>query len=307
MQKKYTTIGLGGTFDHLHLGHLQLLNCASRLADTVLIGVTSSVFAKTLEKFVPNKLEPYENRLAGVKTYCQQQNISCQLFELHNAFGPTLDDITTVDALCVSEDTVPTAKKINHIRSTAGHKSLPIEVVPLLRLLTGETLSSTGIRQGRFDAAGNILLTSKQRHYFSQPQGDLVELPRASDGKRLMVGDATAKIFLDNNWQFSLGVIDHLIERKPYHPVVIEKDAIKQKTNNPAGQISQELVTAIQTILATNEQWLFVDGEEDLAAVALLFLAPLDSVIYYGQPKTGLVRMVVSESKRQEICKVLQE
>jgi uncharacterized protein (UPF0218 family) len=34
---------------------------------------------------------------------------------------------------------------------------------------------------------------------------------------------------------------------------------------------------------------IFIDGEEDMLALAVFALAPLDSVVFYGQPLEGLV------------------
>jgi uncharacterized protein (UPF0218 family) len=37
----------------------------------------------------------------------------------------------------------------------------------------------------------------------------------------------------------------------------------------------------------------FIDGEEDMLALAVFALAPLDSVVFYGQPLEGLVSVKI--------------
>ena len=43
---KYRTVATGGTFDHLHRGHLALLARSFEVGDRVVIGVTSDAFAR---------------------------------------------------------------------------------------------------------------------------------------------------------------------------------------------------------------------------------------------------------------------
>jgi hypothetical protein len=50
---------------------------------------------------------------------------------------------------------------------------------------------------------------------------------------------------------------------------------------------------------------LFVDGEEDLAAVVLQLLLPLGATIYYGQPNEGLVRWQVTEESKEKTAILL--
>jgi uncharacterized protein (UPF0218 family) len=42
-----------------------------------------------------------------------------------------------------------------------------------------------------------------------------------------------------------------------------------------------------------------IDGEEDLAALAVLYHSPLGAYVYYGQPDVGMVRVVVTEKEKK--------
>jgi uncharacterized protein (UPF0218 family) len=46
-------------------------------------------------------------------------------------------------------------------------------------------------------------------------------------------------------------------------------------------------------------------GEEDLAVLPLILAAPLDTIIYYGQPNKGLVKILVSEENKERAYNIL--
>jgi len=100
-------------------------------------------------------------------------------------------------------------------------------------------------------------------------------------------------------------VIDYLINREGYFPPVISPKEVNLQVKNPAGEISTQLTAALK--IALEQKFLHVEviGEEDLAAVALVLLAPLESRIYYGQPEKGLVKIVVTEELKVRIQKIL--
>jgi len=53
-------------------------------------------------------------------------------------------------------------------------------------------------------------------------------------------------------------------------------------------QVITELLQQIGDNTVDSPQHLLVDGEEDLLAVILILLAPLNSAVYYGQPMRAL-------------------
>ncbi|PIR61170.1 MAG: hypothetical protein COU68_00850, partial [Candidatus Pacebacteria bacterium CG10_big_fil_rev_8_21_14_0_10_45_6] len=82
MAKKARVVGVGGTFDHFHLGHRKLIDAAAAAADTLMIGITSDSFAEQLEKLYPESLQSYFTRLESVKTYCASQKYQSEFFSL---------------------------------------------------------------------------------------------------------------------------------------------------------------------------------------------------------------------------------
>ena len=94
----------------------------------------------------------------------------------------------------------------------------------------------------------------------------------------ISVGDQTTKNLVDNDLIPDLGIIDNRIQRKDHNHDIIRTENILE-ADNPAGTITENL------------------GEEDLAVLPCLLVAPEDAVILYGQPNEGLVFVNVSDGK----------
>ena len=63
-----------------------------------------------------------------------------------------------------------------------------------------------------------------------------------------------------------------------------------------------------QAALKTDEKTLIlVDGEEDLFALPAIFLAPINSLVLYGQPNKGFVLVKVTDKTRLIAMKILKE
>jgi len=51
---------------------------------------------------------------------------------------------------------------------------------------------------------------------------------------------------------------------------------------------------------------IFVEGEEDLAVIPLVFAAPPGVAVLYGQPGEGVVLRIVDEAAKQEAAAMLE-
>ncbi|MBU4374853.1 MAG: DUF359 domain-containing protein [Euryarchaeota archaeon] len=75
---------------------------------------------------------------------------------------------------------------------------------------------------------------------------------------------------------------------------------------NPAGIITEELLQEVSHAMDSDKPIrIFVKGEEDLAALPAIAMAPLSSVIIYGLPDKGAVLVRVTENKKKEIQSLL--
>ena len=117
----------------------------------------------------------------------------------------------------------------------------------------------------------------------------------------ISVGDQTTKNLVDNDLIPNLGIIDNRIQRKDHNYDIIRTENILD-AENPAGTITENLWETIEeaislTLEDDENRIIVVKGEEDLAVLPCLLVAPEDAVILYGQPNEGLVFVNVCEGK----------
>ncbi len=146
-----------------------------------------------------------------------------------------------------------------------------------------------------------LILNSKLRSEFKKPIGVLYNSlddakdfinSRYPDDLLISVGDITTRNLQKAGLIPHLGIIDNVVERKPAaHNVVYDNVTLNVK--NPPGVITDELQETIKEafqLLKTGFRVLIlVEGEEDLAAIPCILMAPSGSLVLYGQPGEGLV------------------
>lgn len=118
--------------------------------------------------------------------------------------------------------------------------------------------------------------------------------------KIISVGDATTARMVSFDLIPDLAVIDGKERRiKQYYPAKYE--AAELQCVNPSGTISDEAVAIIRTALNLKPPVrVVVDGEEDMLALPVFTLAPIGSVVLYGQPLRGVVAVKITLAKQEE-------
>lgn len=151
---------MGGTFDLLHLGHLDLLRKSFELGSFVIIGLTSDNFAKSiLKKNLRNNFElRFENLQSLIRT--EIHSTSFEVTKLEEEFGPLMFSELT-DCLVVSSETSFKGERINRIRSEKGLLPIDIVIVKMRLADDGIPISSTRIKAKEIDSAGRILHLKK--------------------------------------------------------------------------------------------------------------------------------------------------
>lgn len=133
---------LGGTFNHIHQGHLALLKRACEEGDEIFIGLTSDKMARSTRKVKVNSYATRMFNLAeAVEKVCSEKDFSIRV--INDGVGPAATG--DYDVIVVSTETVPGAETINRIRSRAGLKPLKISVVEMVLDGKGERVSSTKV------------------------------------------------------------------------------------------------------------------------------------------------------------------
>ncbi len=148
--KKYTKVAVGGTFDKFHDGHKKLLSTAFEIGESIEIGVTSDEFGG-----LKGDIDSCEERMGNLKSFFSDKS-NFVVIPLNDPYGTTIFD-PDFEAIVVSEETEPTAVKINEIRVSKGMDPIDIVVVSFVLAYDGNPISSTRIRRGEINQNGNFI------------------------------------------------------------------------------------------------------------------------------------------------------
>ena len=153
---KFTLTALGGTFDIIHVGHLNLIKKATSISDKIIIGLTSDSFAAKNGKTITNN---FQQRLENLdKTICEKfPDCLFEIVKLDDEFGPAVIE-GKVDALVVSDETSQKGAILNALRKERNFTPVEIIIVPMNLASDGDRISSTRIRNSEIDSSGNVLV-----------------------------------------------------------------------------------------------------------------------------------------------------
>ncbi len=157
MQKKFRTVGVGGTFDELHKGHRALLIKAFDIGEHVMIGISSDEFVKKMSK--PHKTAPYEERARELRDFLKDHGMlqRAKIIPISDAYDGVLLSKEPIEALVVSKETESVALKINEKRREIGINPLEIVVIGMVPSENHKAISTTRIRIGEIDREGHML------------------------------------------------------------------------------------------------------------------------------------------------------
>jgi len=149
---RYSVVATGGTFDHLHRGHMALLSKSFEVGTKVVIGVTSDSFARKEGK---SPDQSYDERLRHLEAYLQTTFPGREyiIAKLDDYFGPGIAS-PEVEALVVSRETAKRVSIANGMREAKGYPPLETVVVDYILASDSQPISSTRIRKGEIDAEG---------------------------------------------------------------------------------------------------------------------------------------------------------
>ena len=128
----------------------------------------------------------------------------------------------------------------------------------------------------------------------------------AGSTKLISVGDVTTFHLLEAGIFPDICIVDNRTKREPVARYVSARnmDNVYEEVSvkNPAGIITDELIkTLCEAFTSEKPIRIFVKGEEDLATLPVILLAPLGAVVLYGQPDEGVVFVKVTEEKKREL------
>ena len=321
---KYKLVVCGGTFDHFHKGHQSFLRFILSLSNKIILGLTTEKYVRN--KKLSNSIEIYQKRKNSIEEFFRKENAlgRLEIEPIDNLFIPKKWEMLNMDAIAVSSDTQKGAQIINQDRKKRGLSQLKIILAPIIFADSNKDLSSFRIRQGEINREGelyvnplwlkkDLMLPENLRKEFRKPFGELfrdVDSAVKDEDKNFLVitvGDITTKIFNDNSLGQNISVIDFKVNREEKFANIEELGFVGSENifhaDNPAGYISSSLFKKLFEIfqLETKDKIVLqINGEEDLTVLPLVLFSPLNTVIYYGQPGQGIVKVVVSEESKEK-------
>lgn len=327
---KYKTGVCGGTFDHFHKGHREFLHFVFSKVEKVVIGLTTDLFiesekGKSKAKHTESILS-YNQRKKELAHFLKNEGYTKRSYivPINDIFGPTLSNKFVIDAILVTKDSLSGANSINKERQARGLNPFVVIVQKNLLEFDNEVISSSRIRKGEINREGvpfvNKLWLNKTLHLnpttrkaCKKPLGKVTSLVQSSDLPSITVGDISTLTFINNNCLPVISVVDLKVERKQIFSTIKDlpfkgDEKIIEVYNKP-GTINHILFRAVLSAFLKVQNGkrviILVNGEEDLTVLPIVLASPLGYSIYYGQPKRGMVRILVSEKTKEKVYRLL--
>lgn len=331
-KRLYQCAAVAGTFDRLHKGHIALLLKAFETSDAVLIGVTANEMVK--EKKLGEIVLPYAKRVRDIEDFLSERHLSnrAKIFTLHDIYGPAATD-PTLRALVVSTKTVAGGKLVNKKRQQNGLLPLKLVVCDYITSEDNSYLSSTRLRFGEIDRVGRVyekflktmvpfVIPDVVKQTLKKPLGELIEgtevdLSKAVRVAKLLlvhapffytVGDVVSRAFINEHLRPTIAIFDGKTKRQRLLPANAVKAS--ETTQNDPGTISKSAIDVLSKYFKelkhkSQNFTLLVNGEEDLLVLPIILLAPLESIVFYGQPNEGIVAITVTEEAKKRVYNLL--
>lgn len=332
---------LGGTFDYLHAGHETFLEKSFLICQKILIGLTSERFTKN--KLLAKTVLPFVKRKKELEDFLKERDFlkRAKIVKIDSPFPPAIFN-PQIECLLITKKTEKNAKILNLKRIEKKLPLLETVKVPIVTNSQGVCLSSEKIRLGQMDRDGNFyvepkffkkthFLPRKIRPFLKKPLGQLFSgsekdlqvaalkvkknLKKSFPTFLIAVGDIVTLSLVGEGVVPDLMIVDFKVKRKEIYQDISELGLIPhirvKEVKNKAGTLEPHLFSAIyddfKILFKSNDSLVIrVLGEEDLAALPAVLLAPLKSLVCYGQPEEGIVAILVTEEKKKEIKKVVQ-
>lgn len=332
-QKKqyvFNNLALGGTFDHFHLGHKKFLEKAFQLSKKVLIGITSDDFVKN--KFLSLTIESYNLRKKQIEDFLIRKKYyqRAKIIKINNFTGG-VDKNSKIEAVFVSKNTYENSLRLNELRKKNQLKKLRIVLFKEVLADDGKIISSERIRAGEIDRKGRnyqlgvvsyldrkkeeIFMPESLRKELRKPLGKVFKTTNQvvryiKSTKPLMViavGDVIVDSLLKSGIDPNIKIIDFRSQKKLYQYQGSDPDKGPTLINKPATinlKTSEIIKIFIKNFLVNKgkiyNNWIVIDGEEDLLTLPAILFAPLGSLVLYGHWQYGAIGIYVNEKAKNK-------
>ncbi len=308
---------VAGTFDSLHAGHRALLEAAFSQKKPVVIGITTDSFVQKFKPGVSN-IRPLAVRQKELTDWIAQEGYTKQseIMVIEDPYEPAAS-MPDLDTIVVTPDNKGRGEEINARRKEKKLTPLGLLVVDLVPAQDQTPISSTRVREGEIDMDGRLIMPDSLRPELQEPLGRVLvgdsigsSIEQYRTGIVITVGDITTETLLLAGIVPHLAIVDFFVGRQP-HPALDarfnELKLYRVPVKSGPGFIAAEAVQMIQKWAThpADKVALVVTGEEDLLTLPAVAWAPLNSIVYYGQPDKGLVEVVINPDKQKQARELL--
>ncbi len=309
----YNHVVMGGTFDHLHVGHIDLLNFAFSQSKKVTLGLTK--ISMNTRKELASQIQSFGLRQKALVEYAKEihREKDLSIIAIDDVYGSTLQD-ASLEAIIVTPHTLAGAHQINIKREEIGLPKLDIQTCDLRTDDEGVVISSSRIRRGEINREGlryaavfqeDIKLTAAAKEILRRPIGKAVgaRVLKEMRGPLIIVGDISTAYCISHNVRFTAAYIDGRTKHHPYELSVVPPYTLHESSvENTAGTISQSAAKLLsQTSIDSTNAIYKIDGEEDLLSVAAVVLLPIGSHTVYGYPYSPQSMRVITVTERTKV------
>lgn len=142
---------LGGTFDHVHIGHQRFLETALEIGETTVCLVSDEM----LKKWKPEVINSYKERKRKLEAFLFRFDQDWRIIPISDPYKEAVEG--EYDVLVVSYDTKERGKEINEKRKEKGKE--PLEMKTVKPVLADDLLpvNSSRIREGEINEVGERL------------------------------------------------------------------------------------------------------------------------------------------------------
>ena len=333
-------IGLiGGTFDRFHSGHMSIIETGLSFCEKIEVWITGDEIAQSKD----GRIKKWEERKLDLENATSTYSSRISIHLLSDDFGPALETRKATAIIC-SNETMPNCLEINSLRKESGLEPLDLIIAESVFSWNGEIISSSQIRAGLMDRKGNswipkkisssdARLTPMVEAKLKNPFGQLIEGPEDDtsfainealslisesstfNGLLIAVGDVTVLGFQTAGRIADLAFIDGKTKRSHWPSSSdINQDMYDNiiECSSPAGSLTKSLFEACNKSLSSwienrDSTLIIVTGEEDLVPLLMHPLAPIGSVVVYGQPGKGVVVRWCDEDSKYRCRNLLSD
>jgi uncharacterized protein (UPF0218 family) len=166
-------------------------------------------------------------------------------------------------------------------------------------------------------AGPHMALPESAREAMRKPLGPVVAARELSDHLRqsdtiITVGDMVTVTLAEAGHPVALAVFDYVTkrdDRRDFKSRIQALDGERARARNPPATVTKELWESLEAAMLNVKDGgrvlLEVEGEEDLAAIPAILLAPAGAKVLYGLPDRGIVVVTVDRPSRRAALRLL--